>query len=116
MSAYPNTGVRVLTRGTTHTALDGMFYSHRKETEQVTPHGEVEIKDFQYDNEDSEMYFYPCPCGNNFSITKADLENEEDMITCPSCSLIIKVIYDKDQVMCGETIPAHSTNKELVKC
>ncbi|KAM4857693.1 diphthamide biosynthesis protein 3 isoform X2 [Urocitellus parryii] len=57
-------------------------------------HDEVEIEDFQYD-EDSETYFYPCPCGDNFSITKEDLENGEDVATCPSCSLIIKVIYDK---------------------
>nr|XP_020013115.1 DPH3 homolog [Castor canadensis] len=78
-------------------------------------HDEVEIEDFQYD-EDSETYFYPCPCGDNFSITKEDLENGEDVATCPSCSLIIKVIYDKDQFMCGETVPAPSTNKELVKC
>lgn len=78
-------------------------------------HDEVEIEDFQYD-EDSETYFYPCPCGDNFCITKEDLENGEDVATCPSCSLIIKVIYDKDQFMCGETVPAPSTHKELVKC
>ncbi|XP_048668713.1 DPH3 homolog [Marmota marmota marmota] len=78
-------------------------------------HDEVEIEDFQYD-EDSETYFYPCPCGDNFSVTKEDLENGEDVATCPSCSLIIKVIYDKDQFMCGETVPAPSSNKELVKC
>lgn len=35
-------------------------------------HDEVEIEDFQYD-EDSETYFYPCPCGDNFSITKVSL-------------------------------------------
>ncbi|XP_059130048.1 diphthamide biosynthesis protein 3-like isoform X1 [Peromyscus eremicus] len=76
-------------------------------------HDEVEIEDFQYD-EDLETYFYPCPCGDNFSITKEDLENGEDVATCPSCSLIIKVIYDKDQFMCGEAVPAPSGNKELV--
>ncbi|XP_006895319.1 PREDICTED: DPH3 homolog isoform X2 [Elephantulus edwardii] len=54
-------------------------------------HDEVEIEDFQYD-EDSESYFYPCPCGDNF------------------------LIYDKDQFMCGETVPAPSANTELVKC
>lgn len=32
-------------------------------------HDEVEIEDFQYD-EDLETYFYPCPCGDNFCITK----------------------------------------------
>uniref|UniRef100_A0A8C9PJ48 Diphthamide biosynthesis protein 3 n=1 Tax=Spermophilus dauricus TaxID=99837 RepID=A0A8C9PJ48_SPEDA len=78
-------------------------------------HDEVEMEDFQYDK-DSETYFYPCPCGDNFSITKEDLENGEDVATCPSCSLIIKVIYVKDQFMCGETVLAPSSNKELVKC
>uniref|UniRef100_A0A8C5YWI3 Diphthamide biosynthesis protein 3 n=1 Tax=Marmota marmota marmota TaxID=9994 RepID=A0A8C5YWI3_MARMA len=55
---------------------------------------QVEIEDFQYD-EDSKTYFYPCPCGNNFSITKEDMENGQDVATCSSCSLIIKVIYDR---------------------
>nr|XP_036852190.1 DPH3 homolog [Manis javanica] len=36
-------------------------------------HDEVEIEDFQYD-EDSETYFYPCPCGDNFCITKVTTE------------------------------------------
>ncbi|XP_077009524.1 diphthamide biosynthesis protein 3-like [Tamandua tetradactyla] len=73
-------------------------------------HNEVDIKDFQYDK-DLVMYFYPCPCEDNFSITKGDLENGEDVARGHSCSLIIKVIYDKDQFMCGETISAPSTNK-----
>uniref|UniRef100_A0A5F9D1B5 Diphthamide biosynthesis protein 3 n=1 Tax=Oryctolagus cuniculus TaxID=9986 RepID=A0A5F9D1B5_RABIT len=60
-------------------------------------HNEVEIKDFQYD-EDLETYFYPCLCGDNFFITKEAPENDEDVATCPSCFLIIKVIYDKDHV------------------
>ncbi|XP_037676215.1 DPH3 homolog isoform X1 [Choloepus didactylus] len=81
----------------------------------VVFHNEVEIEDFQYE-EDLEMYLYPCPCRDTFSITKEDLENGEDMATCPSCFLITKVIYYKDQFMCGEKFPAPSTNKELVKC
>nr|XP_058930127.1 diphthamide biosynthesis protein 3-like [Kogia breviceps] len=76
---------------------------------------EVEIEDFQYD-EDSETYFYPCPCGDNLCITKEDMENGEDVATRPGCSLIIKVIYDKDQFTCGGTVPAPSPNRELVKC
>ncbi|XP_070936950.1 putative DPH3 homolog B [Macaca nemestrina] len=73
---------------------------------------EVEIEDFQYD-EDSETYFCPCPCGDNFAITKEDLENGEGVAMCPSCSLLTKVTYDKDQSACGETVPAPSVNKEL---
>lgn len=32
-------------------------------------HDEVEIEDFEYD-EDDEVYTYPCPCGDSFVITK----------------------------------------------
>lgn len=32
-------------------------------------HDEVEIEDFEYD-EDAETYYYPCPCGDRFEITK----------------------------------------------
>ncbi|KYM99208.1 DPH3 like protein [Cyphomyrmex costatus] len=56
---------------------------------------EVEIEDFEYD-EDEEIYFYPCPCGDQFQITLSDLAAGEEEVTCPSCSLVIKVIYDKE--------------------
>lgn len=32
-------------------------------------HDEIEIEDMEYD-EESETYFYPCPCGDRFQITK----------------------------------------------
>ena len=54
---------------------------------------EVEIEDMDYD-EELEMYFYPCPCGDRFQISKEDLEDGERVADCPSCSLLIKVIYD----------------------
>ncbi|KAJ7322456.1 hypothetical protein JRQ81_018743 [Phrynocephalus forsythii] len=78
-------------------------------------HDEVEIEDFEYD-EETETYSYPCPCGDRFLITREDLENGEDVATCPSCSLIVRVIYDKEQFLCGEEILAPTTSKELVKC
>lgn len=56
-------------------------------------HDEVEIEDFEYDDE-NETYYYPCPCGDRFEITRDMLTDGEDVATCPSCSLIIKVIYD----------------------
>ncbi|KAL7065393.1 hypothetical protein AAHC03_04827 [Spirometra sp. Aus1] len=67
-------------------------------------HDEVEIEDMEYD-EDEETYFYPCPCGDRFQITKGkfpvqeELENGEDIARCPSCSLMIRVIYDLDTFM-----------------
>ncbi|CAD7672960.1 unnamed protein product [Nyctereutes procyonoides] len=52
-----------------------------RHTKMAVFHDEVEIKDLQYDKE--------------------DLEHGKHMTMCPSCFLIIKVIYDKDQFMCG---------------
>ncbi|MCJ8729816.1 hypothetical protein PDJAM_G00111350 [Pangasius djambal] len=80
-------------------------------------HDEVEIEDFEYD-EETETYYFPCPCGDRFAITKEDLENGEEVATCPSCSLIVKVIYDKEQFMCGEVIdalPASETKLEVAQ-
>ncbi|XP_005144502.3 diphthamide biosynthesis protein 3 [Melopsittacus undulatus] len=78
-------------------------------------HDEVEIEDFEYD-EETETYSYPCPCGDRFLITREDLENGEDVATCPSCSLILRVIYDQEQFMRGEVIAEPLPNKELIKC
>ncbi|CAH1272396.1 DPH3 [Branchiostoma lanceolatum] len=75
-------------------------------------HDEVEIEDFEYD-EDEETYYYPCPCGDRFEITKEDLMNGEDVATCPSCSLIVKVIYDLDDFMEGEEEVVLPPKKEL---
>ncbi|RPD53909.1 zf-CSL-domain-containing protein [Lentinus tigrinus ALCF2SS1-7] len=54
---------------------------------------EVEIEDMVWD-EEKRVYHYPCPCGDRFEISKKQLKNYEDIATCPSCSLIIRVIYD----------------------
>eukprot|EP00461_Guttulinopsis_vulgaris_P001682 UN01682 len=55
----------------------------------------VEIEDMTY-NEDLEAFFYPCPCGDKFTISMSDLKNGDDIATCPSCSLRVKIIYDRD--------------------
>ena len=54
---------------------------------------EIEIEDMTWDDV-KKVYHYPCPCGDRFEISKAQLANYEDIATCPSCSLIIRVIYD----------------------
>jgi len=59
-------------------------------------HDEIEIEDMTFD-EDKEIYSYPCPCGDQFEISLEDLKAGEETATCPSCSLIIRVIYDFDQ-------------------
>jgi len=56
---------------------------------------EVEIEDFTFD-EDEKTFFFPCPCGDKFQITLADILDGEEVARCPSCSLIVRVIYDPE--------------------
>jgi len=64
-------------------------------------HDEIEIEDFEFDDE-KQMYFYPCPCGDLFEISLTDLVSGEDVATCPSCSLLLKVIYDPQDFQSDE--------------
>ncbi|BFZ57264.1 Diphthamide biosynthesis protein 3 [Savitreella phatthalungensis] len=57
---------------------------------------EIEIEDMTFDKENG-LYHYPCPCGDRFEITIAQLAGGDDVARCPSCSLIILVIYDQDE-------------------
>jgi len=77
-------------------------------------HDEVEIEDFEYEEEE-ETYYYPCPCGDRFAITREELECGEEVATCPSCSLIIKVIYDPEDFLVEEESPQSSSAKQTVK-
>ncbi|XP_041982583.1 DPH3 homolog [Aricia agestis] len=78
-------------------------------------HDEIEIEDFEYD-EDEEMYYYPCPCGDRFQISKEELAAGEEVATCPSCSLVVKVIYDLEKFNAEtEEICKDNTEKEVLK-
>lgn len=54
---------------------------------------EIEIEDMIWDDE-KQVFHYPCPCGDRFEISRRQLANYEDVATCPSCSLVIRIIYD----------------------
>lgn len=54
---------------------------------------EIEIEDMTYDPA-MEIYHFPCPCGDRFEIAVADLRDNEDIAVCPSCSLMIRVIFE----------------------
>jgi len=56
---------------------------------------EVEIEDMTYEAE-TQTYSFPCPCGDQFSISLGELHDEEDIALCPSCTLRIRVIFDLD--------------------
>ena len=55
----------------------------------------VEIEDFEFD-ENTSTFSYPCPCGDRFLVTLEDLYDGEEIARCPSCSLIIRVIYNPE--------------------
>ncbi len=77
-----------------HSKLDQ--YSTEEQNDPVTGvYDEVEIEDMSYDTT-TELYTYPCPCGDKFTISKYELIDGEDIARCPSCTLIIRVIYDAD--------------------
>ena len=59
----------------------------------MSMYDEIEIEDMTYDPT-LEIYHYPCPCGDRFEIGIADLKDGEDVAVCPSCSLMIKVIFE----------------------
>lgn len=77
-------------------------------------HDEIEIEDFEY-SEEEEAYFYPCPCGDQFVITKEELLAGEEIATCPSCSLVIKVIYDPDDFKEEQSDAIQKLSNELKK-
>jgi diphthamide biosynthesis protein 3 len=73
-------------------------------------HDEIEIEDFEYD-EETDCYYYPCPCGDRFQVSKEELEAGEEVATCPSCSLIVKVIYNPEDFLRSES-PTTSKKQE----
>ena len=71
---------------------------------------EVEIEDMDFNDEDMSFYF-ACPCGDQFRISlvnfrdilliifqKEMVEKGNDIAICPSCSLTLRIIYDKEDL------------------
>ena len=68
---------------------------HSDLTNMSNVYDEIEIEDMVYDK-DTEIYTYPCPCGDKFTITLEELLDGEEIATCPSCTLRIRVIFDQE--------------------
>ncbi len=58
---------------------------------------EVDLEDMEW-SEELEAFTYQCPCGDFFQITLEELRRGEDVAHCPSCSLVLLVIYDPEDV------------------
>ncbi|KAM9884772.1 hypothetical protein VD0002_g498 [Verticillium dahliae] len=83
--------------------------------ENISIYDEIEIEDMTFD-EDLQVYTYPCPCGDKFAIALDDLRDDEDIAVCPSCSLMIRVIFDKvGELSAVPTLVADSLQDDLPK-
>ena len=58
---------------------------------------EIEIDDLDWED-DVATFFYNCPCGDRFVITLNQLLAGEDVAECPSCTLKIRIIFQKDDL------------------
>ncbi|KAJ2082840.1 Diphthamide biosynthesis protein 3 [Coemansia sp. RSA 988] len=81
---------------TTDTAKSSKQDSSETPTGDLGFYDEIEIEDMDFDK-DLRVYHYPCPCGDRFEISMVLLEEGECIAKCPSCSLLLKVIYDADE-------------------
>lgn len=61
--------------------------------DQLSIYDEIEIEDMTFDP-NLQIYTYPCPCGDRFEIAIDSLRDGEEIAVCPSCSLMIRVIFD----------------------
>jgi diphthamide biosynthesis protein 3 len=73
--------------------------------EALSIYDEIEIEDMTFDP-NLQIYHYPCPCGDRFEIAIDDLRDGEDIAVCPSCSLMIRVIFE---VVCS--LPASTRSR-----
>ncbi len=54
----------------------------------------IEIEDMEFDKR-TKTFYYPCPCGDRFAITIKQMAKDYNIAECPSCSLKIKVVFDR---------------------
>lgn len=57
----------------------------------------IEIEDLTFDPT-TQLFYYPCPCGDRFQIGLSDLEEGEQIAVCPSCSLQIEIIFEPEDL------------------
>lgn len=67
--------------------------TNTKTEEDLDIYDEIEIEDMTFDKATS-LYHYPCPCGDRFEISIFSLRDGEEIAVCPSCSLMIRVVFD----------------------
>ena len=70
----------------------------KDEDDFMSYYDQIDIVDFTY-NSILELFVYPCPCGDTFTIGLEDLKNGETIARCNSCSLLVNVIYTEKDLL-----------------
>lgn len=61
-----------------------------------SPPQEVDIADLEF-IEDEQTFRYRCRCGYDILVPAEQLQQGRDVVTCSSCSLRIKLLYDLEE-------------------
>ena len=73
----------------------------------TTVYDELDVDDLEWDAP-SASFSSPCPCGDQFRITLAELLEGEDIARCASCSLVLRVVADADALARFEAAAAEA--------
>eukprot|EP00002_Diphylleia_rotans_P000663 TRINITY_DN10339_c0_g1_i1.p1 TRINITY_DN10339_c0_g1~~TRINITY_DN10339_c0_g1_i1.p1 ORF type:complete len:149 (+),score=30.15 TRINITY_DN10339_c0_g1_i1:71-517(+) len=57
-------------------------------------HDEIDLDDMDFD-EETEVYLYPCRCGDRYRVLIKDLEAGYHVFSCSGCSFSIHVTYQE---------------------
>lgn len=63
----------------------------------MSTYDQIEIEDMTFHPE-MQMFTYPCPCGDRFEILIDDMFDGENIAVCPSCSLMVDVIFEPEDL------------------
>ncbi|KAH0829363.1 diphthamide biosynthesis protein [Fonsecaea pedrosoi] len=97
----PSTTTTAAASSLTTLNLTGSSAASAKDAEDLDMYDEIEIEDMTYDPT-LQIYHYPCPCGDRFEISLGSLREGEDVAVCPSCSLMVRVIFDLEDLVDDE--------------
>lgn len=86
-----NSGIRI------HSSHERTNIQRSSNRIRMSIYEEIEFEDLDF-NPKTQIYTYPCPCGDTFTISLEALWDGEDIATCPSCTLRIEIIYDEEDL------------------
>ena len=63
----------------------------------MSSYDEGDLEDMEW-NAELGAFTFQCPCGDVFQITPAELRAGEEIAHCPSCSLVVTVVYEDEDL------------------